>query len=62
MAQHGAAGVYQIYSFGKAANHFEGPRQGPDVAPTGPCTVVGWLLTGDGQETFCNGTVYSAKL
>ena len=33
----------------------------PD-APSGACTVVGWMFSQDGHATFCNGTSWIPKI
>jgi hypothetical protein len=35
---------------------------GYPTAPSGPCTVVGWIFSQDGRATFCNGTNWVAKI
>lgn len=39
-----------------------GGVSGPATAPTGACSVKGWLLTQDGHAVFCDGSTYTNKL
>jgi hypothetical protein len=36
--------------------------KGPATAPTGACSVVGWVFSQDGHATFCNGTTWITKI
>jgi hypothetical protein len=35
---------------------------GPATAPSGPCSVIGWVHSQDGHLSYCNGTTWSIKL
>jgi hypothetical protein len=35
---------------------------GDQTAPSGTCTVVGWMFSQDGHATFCNGTSWVPKI
>lgn len=39
-----------------------GVYQGPATAPSGACSVVGWVFSQDGHATFCNGSTWIQKL
>jgi hypothetical protein len=41
-----------------AANLYKGPA----TAPTGACSVVGWVFSQDGHVTFCNGSTWITKI
>jgi hypothetical protein len=35
---------------------------GPDKAPSGSCSTVGWVFSQDGHATFCNGSYWVIKI
>ena len=35
---------------------------GPATAPSGSCSVVGWVFSQDGHATFCNGSTWVTKI
>ena len=39
-----------------------GVYQGPATAPTGGCSVVGWVFSQDGHASFCNGSTWQLKI
>jgi hypothetical protein len=49
---------------GSGSIEYEAQLVGPSSAPAGACTgaQIGWRLTGDGQASYCNGSVWSQPL
>jgi hypothetical protein len=41
---------------------FDFPVGGPATAPSGACSVVGWVFSQDGHGTFCNGSIWATKI